>query len=81
MFGKFERRIDEDLEELSLRDESARHLAFARERGDERDYHNQASVENQSCYFSDAANVLDPVGVGEPEGPCAAAKGCPEIGD
>ena len=67
LLGHRERRVDEDLEELALREQLARHPPLGAERRDERDEHDQAGVDHQLGDLGDAADVLDPVGVGEAE--------------
>src|SRR4029078_8925049 len=64
-----ERRIDENLEELALRNHPANHVALSPERRNEGGEHNQARVSPQSRDFADAADVLDPVFFRESPGP------------
>ena len=45
----------------------ARHAPLGAERRDERHQHDQAGVDHQLRHLGDAADVLDPVGVGEAE--------------
>jgi len=65
--GNVERRIDEDLNELARRQHRADHVALGAERRDERRQDDQPGVGNQLGDLADAADVLDPVGLGEAE--------------
>ena len=48
-------------------DQLARHAPLGAERRDERHQHDQAGIDHQLRDLGDAADVLDPVGVGEAE--------------
>ena len=65
--GDRERGVDEDLDELALGQHRADHLALGAERADEGGEHDQAGVGHQLGDLADAADVLDPVGLGEAE--------------
>ena len=67
LLGHAQRRVDEDLDELSLLDEGPDAAALALERGDEGRDHDQARVDHQLRHLADPADVLDAVGIGEAE--------------
>ncbi len=60
-----ERGIDENLDELALRQQLAHHAPLGAERRDERAQHDEAGVGHQLGDFADAADVLDAVALGE----------------
>ena len=62
-----ERRVDVHLDELARFDSLARQTALGPERRDERNEDHQASVDHQARHFCDSANVLNPIGIGEPK--------------
>src|SRR5262245_60256141 len=67
LLAHFKRRIDIDLDELSLLEQIPRHAPLGAERRDERDHDDKASIDEQSRRFGHAADILHPVGVGEAE--------------
>ena len=62
-----EGRVDEDLDELALGHQFARHAPLGAERRDEGNDDDQPGVGHQPRHFGDAADVLDAVLVGEAE--------------
>ncbi len=66
--GDLERRVDEHLDELALADAARGPSARSARNGEMNDdEHDQAGVDHQLGDLGDAADVLDPVGVGEAE--------------
>src|SRR5690606_19161562 len=61
----FERGVDKNLEKLILLHERARHLPLALEGRDEGDEGDQPGIDHQPRRFTDAADILDPVRIGE----------------
>ena len=62
-----ERRVDEDLHELAVRHHLPRHPPLGAERRDEGDDHDKSRIGHQPCHLGHPADVLDAVGVREPE--------------
>ena len=67
LHADLDRRVDEDLDELAVADQLARHAPLGAERRDERDEHDQPGIDEQLRRLADAADVLDAVGIGEAE--------------
>ena len=55
------------LDELTELEQRARHAPLGAERRNESRHDDQAGVDHQFCDLGDAADVLDPVGIGESE--------------
>src|SRR4051812_14320196 len=62
-----ERRVDEHLDELALAHDRAGEVALGAKRRDERYDHDQPGIRHQPRHLGDAADVLNPVGLGEAE--------------
>jgi hypothetical protein len=67
LLGERKRRVDIDLGELAGLEQAPRELALAAKRRDQRDQHDQPRVDHQLRHLGDPADVLDTVGLGEPE--------------
>ena len=63
--NRFQRRLNEDLQELAFRRSVTSQPSFGSEWRDERAEHDEAGVCHQPRHFADAPNVLDPIGGGE----------------
>ena len=59
--------IDEDFQEFALAHQLTRHAAFGAERRDEGGQHDQAGIHEQLGGLAHAADILHPVGIGEPQ--------------
>ena len=70
LLGDRERRVDEDLDELARRPAARAPSALGAEGRDEGGDDDEAGVDHQLGHLGDAADVLDPVGVGEARDPC-----------
>ncbi len=66
------RRIDEDLDELALAHQLARHAPLGAEGRDEGHQHDQAGIHEQLGGLAHAADILHPVGIGEAQIPVEA---------
>lgn len=62
-----DRRVNEDLDEFALRHQAPHHLALGVIGRDERANDDQTGLGQQLRYFAGAADILDPVGLGEAE--------------
>ena len=54
-----------DFDEPPFGQHRADHVALGAERRDERGDHDQPGIDHQLGHFADAADILDPVGLGE----------------
>src|SRR3546814_5675419 len=60
LFGDFQRRVDEDLDELAVLEQLARHPPLCPERGNEADQHDQAGIDHEPRGLGYATDVFHP---------------------
>src|SRR3546814_4792858 len=65
LFGDFQRRVDEDLDELAVLEQLARHPPLCPERGNEADQHDQAGIDHEPRGLGYATDVFHPVLIGK----------------